>query len=107
MLSAVTVSGTTMFPAVILARFGLSVGTVGITLWCRDLSSDEEYPERVKLSQTLFSLGGLVASPVPGVIADATGSYSLAYLALAIIQIVIFVVIQVLYKKNSIKEMAF
>lgn len=90
-----------MYMAVFLFGFGLTVGTVGISLWVADLSSTEDYAKNVRSSQTIFSVGSLVGSPVPGIIADINGSYSHVYLLYAVLCILVLVMIQAIYKKHT------
>ena len=62
-----------------LSGIGTMMGSLGSVVWCGNLSTEEEYAERIKLCQTIFSLGTLVGAPIPGITADITGDYSLIY----------------------------
>lgn len=97
------VNGTSLgllYTAGILNGIGITVATVGMTVWCGDLSSEGQYAKRVKLSQTLYQLGSLLGSGIPGILADITGSYAPSYMIFTVIQAVIMVTIQVLYKRH-------
>lgn len=54
---------------------GGAVATLGYPVWAMDFSSDEDYPKTLKKFQLGYQLGGLIGSPLPGIIFDATGSY--------------------------------
>lgn len=95
-----------LYLTAVLNGIGIPLGTIGITIWTGDLSTDEEYVSRIRLSQTLFQLGSLVGSPIPGMIADATGSYALAYASFGVTLIVMLIIIQVLYKRHMVRQTA-
>lgn len=92
-----------LYGSEVLNGLGISLGTIGMTVWTGDLSSDEMYGKRVKLSQTLFQLGSLVGSPVPGIIADVTGSYAGAYISFTVALVAIMVIIQNMYKRHMVR----
>lgn len=81
----------------VLNGIGIPVGTIGITVWCDDFSSKEEYAGRVRFSQTIFTMGSIIGSVVPGILADMTGSYAGAYYMFAIMLIITLVIVQTLY----------
>lgn len=94
------VSTSALYGSAILNGLGISLGTIGMTVWTGDLSSDEMYRQRVKQSQTIFQLGSLVGSPVPGIIADVTGSYAGAYVSFTIALAAVMVIIQGMYRRR-------
>ncbi|MCI6647356.1 MAG: MFS transporter, partial [Oscillospiraceae bacterium] len=53
----------------------------------------------VQKFQTAYSIGALVFSPVPGILADASGSYLPAYALFTLQSVVILAVLQVTYRK--------
>lgn len=54
---------------------GGAVCTLGYTMWAMEWSSKEDYPKTLKKFQSAFQLGTLIASPLPGIVFDITGSY--------------------------------
>ena len=54
---------------------GLPLGTVGVTVVATELSTKENFPRNLKFMQSIYSIGALAYSIVPGVIADLCGSY--------------------------------
>ena len=53
---------------------GLPLGTVGVTVVATELSTKENFPRNLKFMQSIYSIGALAYSIVPGVIADLCGS---------------------------------
>ena len=56
------------------------------------------------MTQTLFQVGSFAGSPVPGLLADKTGSYAGAYVLFTAILILIFVIIQGMYQRQRKAE---
>lgn len=63
---------------------GGSVCSLGYPVWAMDFSSPEDYPKTLKKFQLGYQLGTLIGSPIPGIIADATGSYCWYYIVAVI-----------------------
>lgn len=63
------------------ALFGLSLplSNVAFSVWCRDFLGDEGFARGLKWSQTVYALGIVALGPVPGWLADLTGSYVASY----------------------------
>lgn len=55
---------------------GLPLGTVGVTVVATELSTREGFTRNLKFVQAMYSVGALVYSIIPGIIADLTGSYN-------------------------------
>jgi len=72
-----------MFTCFIFLGFGYGVVTLGYPNWAADFTASENYPHIMKRFMIGFQLGALLGSPLPGIIADLTGGYSLAYLMFA------------------------
>lgn len=64
-----------MFVGYIGHGIGGSICTLGYPTWAADFCSAEDYPKTLKKFQTGFQLGTLIASPLPGMVCDALGSY--------------------------------
>jgi len=77
---AFTGSTPLAFLAMILAGLGLPLSVVSPPLWARDLCSEKAYAKGLKHIQTSYALGIFVLGSLPGILADATGSYIPAYL---------------------------
>lgn len=87
--------------SMILYGLGLAYSTIGLTVYAEDLSSVEEFENRVREYQICYLLGSLISSPIPGVIADATGSYVPFYAVAAVLGVVALIIIEYNYKKKS------
>ena len=64
-----------------VTAFGLSmpISNVSLSTWAQDLRGDAGFAEGLKWCQTLYALGLLLSGPIPGILADATGSYVPSY----------------------------
>src|SRR5699024_7744381 len=58
---------------------GLPVSCMSQSVWAKDLLGDAGFAHGLKWLQSLFALGILLFGPVPGMLADAFGSYEPAY----------------------------
>lgn len=66
-------------PAMVAFGFGISLGTVGISVWSLELSTPASRTKTVKDFQIAYSLGGFLFNFVPGTLMDLCGSYVLSY----------------------------
>lgn len=73
-----------MTAAVVMFALGVSLGTVGISVWSIDMSTARERAKLIKDLQVAYALGGFVYSLVPGFMAEAFGSYAPSYVALTV-----------------------
>jgi len=62
-----------------LLGLGLPLSTVGFSIFAGDLVEPDHYATSVRNFQLTYRIGSLVFEPVPGIIADVTGSYVPAY----------------------------
>lgn len=85
--------------SMILYGLGLAYSTIGLTVYAEDLDSVDEFETRVREYQICYLLGSLLSSPIPGIIADATGSYIPFYALSAVMGISALVIIEQNYKK--------
>ena len=63
------------------AAFGLALplSNVSFSIWAQDFLGDDGFARGLKWSQTLYALGIVALGPVPGWLADRTGSYVPSY----------------------------
>ena len=71
--------------------------TVAVSLWARDFSGDDTYEDAVRRCNILANCGALAFSPMPGILADRTGSYVAAYLVFTLTCLLCLVIIQNTY----------
>ncbi|MBR2836121.1 MAG: MFS transporter [Coriobacteriales bacterium] len=91
-----------MFCGVCLYGIGLATTTVGLTAWAGDLSDTAHYDQTVRRFQIGYAAGGLVFSPLPGILADAFGgSYIPAYIFFAVCAVFVVLTIQAVYRFHT------
>lgn len=67
------------FAAALTFGLGLPLSNVAFSVWARDFLGDEGFARGLKWSQTVYALGIVALGPVPGWLADLTGSYAASY----------------------------
>ena len=77
---------TIKYPTIQWAYFSMSFVAIGVVMqtlcypnWCAELDT-EHYDKTLQHCQTGYQFGALIGSPIPGILADVTGSYTWAYL---------------------------
>ena len=73
---------------IVLLGIGLTVVSVSMAIWARDLDGETSSAHAMKLYSTGYSFGALAFSPIPGIIADTSGRYVWAYALFALMAIV-------------------
>ena len=64
-----------MLAALVLLGGGMALSTVAFSVFAADFSAPGQYAAVLKRYQIAYSVGGLLSGAVPGLLADATGSY--------------------------------
>ena len=95
-----------LFAAQLFLGIGWSICTVGLPVWADDLASPEQHAKTVQDFQTAYSIGALVFSPLPGLLADLTGSYVPSYLLFTAQTVLILGILQRTYRHCAGKEVA-
>jgi len=83
---------------------GFCLSTVAVSVWSIDFYPKEKLNNAVKTLQMTTTLGGMVFSVVPGVIADAIGNYQPFYMlaiAASVLQLIIVQSRYIKYGKNK------
>ncbi|WP_350455427.1 MFS transporter [Slackia heliotrinireducens] len=65
--------------SVVFYGFGLTLGSVGISIWSIEMADPKNYARSVKNFQVAYSAGGFVANLFPGVLCDIFGTYVVSY----------------------------
>ena len=91
--SIVMAAGITLF------SLGMPIGTVGLPVLAADFSTPESYTATLKDYQLMYTVGGLVSSLIPGVLADLTGSYVPAFAVFAFLAVLLLVLVLREYRK--------
>ena len=100
-----TLSGLASRPlaltAAVLYGFGVPMSTVGLSVWAEAFSGAKRYDEVIRLFQTGYGLGALVFSFMPGLFADACGSYAPSYLVFLAFGVFSLLVVQSTYRRTA------
>ena len=83
----------------ILFGFGQTVITISMSIWVSDLEDATCYENTYSRCSAAYSVGALITSPLPGIIADTTGSYLPVYYFYALLGVCVLAVITVLYRR--------
>ncbi len=90
-----------LFAGTFFYSAGLAMTTVGLTAWAGDWSGPGQYDRTVRRFQIGYAAGGLVFSPLPGILADAFGgSYRPAYLVFTACTVFVLSAAQFMYRKQ-------
>ncbi len=68
-----------MIAGAILTGAGISLGSVGISVWSIDLSNPNNRTREIRNFQVAYTLGGFIANTLPGIIKDGVGTYVASY----------------------------
>lgn len=96
-------SGSILVAFSAAAAFGLALplSNVSFSIWARDFLGDEGFAQGLKWSQSLYALGILVFGPVPGWLADRTGSYVASYLLFLCMMALSFLLVVLVYRRTG------
>lgn len=88
------------FTGAVFFGLALTLSTVSYSIWARDFLGDAGFAGGLKWSQSLYALGIVVFGPVPGWLADRTGSYVPSYLLFLVMMTVSFLLIALVYRRT-------
>lgn len=83
--------------AVVLYGFGVTLGTVGISIWSMELAPQGHEVQTIKNFQICYALGGFVFTFLPGFLMEAFGTYLVTYTALLVMGIAAAAAIVIIY----------
>ncbi len=84
----------------VVVAVGVVIQTLGYPNWVSDLDS-KNYDHTLVRCQQGYQLGALVGSPLPGLIADATGTYTWAYLMFAVCTLIYVLIVLGIYASRK------
>ena len=87
----------------VVVAVGVVIQTLGYPNWVSDLDS-KNYDHTLVRCQQGYQLGALVGSPLPGLIADATGTYTWAYLMFAVCTLLYVLIVLGIYQSQRKKQ---
>ena len=85
----------------LLSAGSAAMSTVGLAIFAKDLSAEEDFPHVYRQFQLSYLLGGFVGGAMPGALADLTGNYGTYYGLMAIWGVVALTIVQIHYKKKA------
>lgn len=85
----------------LLLGLGAPIFALGSSLWALDLSPEGQYGETLRRFQMCYSLGGIVFTAIPGLIADRTGEYKSSYILFALMVAAGLSILLYSYKKRT------
>ena len=84
----------------IITGIGVVIQTLGYPNWVSDLDG-KNYDHTLARCQQGYQLGALIGSPLPGLIADATGTYTWAYLMFAVCTVIYMIIVLGVYASQK------
>ena len=97
-LAANKVLGTA---GILLFGFGLPLSTVGIPLLAEDVCEEGRYEQTIKTLNMIMYICGLILTPLPGIIADLTGSYVPSFALFTVLTAMAGVTVELAYHKKK------
>lgn len=92
-----------MAAAVVMVGIGTTLGSVGISMWCIDLSSDQDRAKLVRDLQVAYATGGFLFNLIPGPLMDLLGTYEVSFALLTLCGVVSMVVVLRVYSSHAEK----
>lgn len=89
-----------LFTAALLHGIGNSLATVGLPVWTENFSSEEDFSRNMERCQLAYSIGSLAATPLPGILADAAGSYAPSYVFYFLAVAAAFLLVRRAYRRG-------
>ncbi|MBQ9042863.1 MAG: MFS transporter [Eggerthellaceae bacterium] len=94
-------SAALMVAAAVLVGAGISLGSVGISVWSLELSNEQNRAREIKNFQTAYSIGGFIANTFPGILKDLVGTYVVSYAGMLVLLVLAGVIVLRHYRKYS------
>ena len=88
-----------MLVAAVLTGIGLSLGSVGISVWSLELSDVATRARSIKSFQLAYVVGGLAMNAVPGPLKQLTGSYVHSYVLMLVCGVLAAAIILAVYHR--------
>jgi predicted MFS family arabinose efflux permease len=80
--------------AMFCLSLGIPLSTVGLSVFAKDMAPADAYGKAVKNFQLVYMIGALLCGPIPGIMADATGSYIPSYIFMSALTLVSMALVQ-------------
>lgn len=86
------------YTAMIFVGFGMPISNLAPAIWSKDLMSGPNFSKSLKWCQTTYALSIFLMGPLPGILADATGSYVLPYFIFLLMLVLSLVLVSWVYQ---------
>ena len=87
--------------AAALVGVGISLGTVGISMWSLELTDGGSTTRFVKRCQIAYALGGFIMNSLPGPLKTVTGTYESSYAIMCAITVYAGIVVVAIYRARK------
>ena len=87
--------------AVGLFSLGLPISAVSPSVWAAELARPDDFPRAVQAINLAYAVGVILFGPVPGLLADWTGSYIPAYLLFAALLTLAVALVRLAYARKK------
>lgn len=105
LLCATALGATSLAPvAVLLYSIGLTLGSVGVSVWSIELSPQGHEVQTIKNFQICYALGGFIFTFLPGFLTEAFGTYLVSYVALLVMITLAGIVIIGVYTATDLRK---
>lgn len=85
------------FVSIAIYGMGIPISSVSTARWASDLNSKENYPAAVRTINLAYSIGALLFGPVPGMLADRSGSYLPTYILFGLLLVISYAALSIVY----------
>ncbi|MBQ2763594.1 MAG: MFS transporter [Firmicutes bacterium] len=91
-----------MFLASALMGFGFPLASVGLSVLSGDLADEKHYMSTLKWFQVAYAGGGMLLSPLPGILFEHFGTYVISYGVFFVMTAFIIVVVAQIYHHREV-----
>lgn len=91
---------------VLMFGLGMSLGTVGISVWSIELAPRGKETRTIKNFQVFYALGGFIFTFLPGFLTEAFGTYLVSYAALFVMLAIAAIIVIGVYAATEKKAKA-
>ncbi len=98
-------NGNTVLPvflATALMGFGFPLASVGLSVLSGDLADEKHYMSTLKWFQMAYAGGGMILSPLPGILFEHFGTYVLSYAVFFVMTAFIITAVALIYHHREV-----
>ena len=85
--------------AMTLGGIGFSMHTMLLPVWARDFLGPEQYERGVETGTLAYTAGSCLINPIPGILADISGSYVPSYILFFVLTLICILLTERMYLK--------